>query len=166
MQRTFLVTSVIGLVVLAIGCAPTPTAKPDPQAMVNSANELDKAFVDAFNKGDAAALAHLYWDSPDVVSFPPDVMQARGIAGIKEASGKSFDAMKGAKLELTESHQIPAGDVVIGWGLWKISMTGPDGKPMGMTGRYSDVKAERDGKWVYLIDHASVPLPPPPAAKK
>ena len=30
-------------------------------------------------------------------------------------------------------------------------------------GRYTDVKAQRDGKWVYIIDHASVPLPPPSA---
>jgi hypothetical protein len=27
------------------------------------------------------------------------------------------------------------------------------------------VKALKDGKWVYIIDHASVPLPPPPDAK-
>jgi hypothetical protein len=34
--------------------------------------------------------------------------------------------------------------------------------PQVMEGRYSDVKAPRDGKWVYATDHASVPLPPRP----
>ena len=42
-------------------------------------------------------------------------------------------------------------------------MTGPDGEPLQMEGRYTDAKAERDGKWVYLVDHASVPIPPPPS---
>jgi len=36
-----------------------------------------------------------------------------------------------------------------------------------MEGRFSDVKAVRDGKWVYVMDHASIPVPPPlPAEKK
>jgi len=30
-----------------------------------------------------------------------------------------------------------------------------------MEGRYTDVKAKRDGRWVYLLDHASAPIPPP-----
>ena len=30
-------------------------------------------------------------------------------------------------------------------------------------GRFTDVKGQRDGKWVYLMDHGSVPLMPPPA---
>jgi len=40
-------------------------------------------------------------------------------------------------------------------------MTGPEGKPFEMTGRYTDVKALRDGKWVYITDHASVPAVAP-----
>lgn len=35
-----------------------------------------------------------------------------------------------------------------------------------MMGRYTDIKAERDGKWVYIMDHASMPLPPPSAEKE
>ena len=46
-----------------------------------------------------------------------------------------------------------------------MTVRGADGKPTEMTGRYTDVKAERDGKWVYLMDHGSAPLPPPPPAK-
>jgi ketosteroid isomerase-like protein len=58
---------------------------------------------------------------------------------------------------------MPAGDVVIGWGLWRVTVAGPDGAPVEVVGRYTDVKAERDGTWVYILDHASAPLPPPPA---
>ena len=34
-----------------------------------------------------------------------------------------------------------------------------------MKGRFTEVFGRRDGKWVYLIDHPSVPLPPQPGAK-
>lgn len=169
MQRIFTLAIVAGVVVFATGCTPAPPPapqKPDPQAMVKAADELDKAFLDAFNKGDAAAIAALYWNSPDVISFPPDIMQVKGVPAIQEAFTKAYAAMKGAKLELTESRNMVVGEVVLGSGLFKITVPGPGGKPMEMLGRYSDVKAERDGKWVYIMDHGSMPLPPgpPPAA--
>ncbi|MBM3815204.1 MAG: DUF4440 domain-containing protein [Acidimicrobiia bacterium] len=168
MQRTLLVISIAAFALLATGCAPAPppaAPKPDTAAMVKAADDLDKAFLDAFNKGDAAAITALYWNSPDVISFPPDGMQLKGVAAIQEAFTKSFGEMKGAKLEFSDSRNVAVGEVVLGSGLFKITIPGPGGKPMEMAGRFSDVKAERDGKWVYIMDHGSVPLPPPPAAK-
>jgi uncharacterized protein (TIGR02246 family) len=136
---------------------------PDKDAMMASAQALDDQFVAAFNRGDGAAVAALYADGPDTMNFPPDAMMVRGIGAIRDSSAKMFAAMPGAKIELVERHHVAMTDVVLGWGLWRMTMTGPDGAPMTMEGRYTDVKAQRDGKWVYLMDHASVPMPPPPA---
>jgi ketosteroid isomerase-like protein len=86
----------------------------------------------------------------------------KGWQAAKDAAAKSFENMKGAKLELTEVNYKAVGDVVLGWGTWRMQMTMPGGEVMKLTGRYSDVKAKRDGKWVYIMDHASVPLAPPP----
>ena len=153
--------------VLALGfslaCASDEMPAPDTTEMMSAANALDQAFVEAFNRGDAAAMSGLYWNSPDVVLFPPDALQARGLAAIENTNAKMFAAMPGMKIEVTESHQMPLGDVVVGWGLWRVTMPGADGATTEIVGRYTDVKAERDGKWVYLVDHASAPLPPPPA---
>jgi ketosteroid isomerase-like protein len=35
------------------------------------------------------------------------------------------------------------------------------GDPIPMKGRASVVTKKIGGKWLYLVDHASVPLPPP-----
>jgi ketosteroid isomerase-like protein len=151
---------------LVASCAQAPEPQPeapDPQVMIAAANALDRAFVEAFNEGDAEALSGLYWNSPDVVSFPPDTLQVRGIEAIKTGTLRTMGAMKGAKVELTEIHQMPAGDVVIGWGLFRMSMPAPDGTTVEIEGRFTDVKALRNGRWVYLVDHASVPMPPPAA---
>jgi uncharacterized protein (TIGR02246 family) len=154
--------SFIVIVGLLAACAQAPP-KPGTDTLVDAANKLDQAFVDAFNRGDADGLAALYWNHPDVVSFPADILQARGVTAIREANAASFAALKGAKLQITESHQMAAGDVVIGWGLYRLVVPLADRKSREIIGRYTDVKAERDGKWVYLMDHASVPLGPAPA---
>lgn len=139
-----------------------PPQGPSTREMIAGADALDQAFVDAFNRGDAEALSDLYWDNHETSSFPPDTLELRGFAAIKEGNAKMLAGMKRAKLELTETHQRPSGDVVVGWGKWRVTVPGPDGKATEMIGRYTDIKIQRDGRWVYLLDHASVPLPPPP----
>ncbi|HEX9658118.1 MAG TPA: nuclear transport factor 2 family protein [Bacteroidota bacterium] len=145
---------------MLLGCAPKP---PNPDEMIAAAKDLDQKFVEAYNKGDVDAVMATYWNSPDLVSYPPDAMQAKGWEAAKEGITHALSAMPGFKLELTAPEYIVAGDMVISYGTWKGTVTPPAGEPMTFEGRYSDVKAKKDGKWVYIMDHASVPLPPPPA---
>ncbi len=152
---------VVGMLGVTLGCASQNRAS-DPEAMVKAADALDRAFVESFNKGDVDALNTLYWNSPDVASFPPDLLEARGIAAVRESNARTAASLKGGQLEITESHNMPVGEAVVGYGKFRIAIPGPDGKPTQVVGRYTDVKAERDGKWVYLIDHASAPLPASP----
>lgn len=142
--------------------APAPPAGPSPAELVSAADALDKQFLEAFNKGDAEAVSALYWNSPDVVSIGPDGMGTKGWDAARTGAIEMFKAMPGAKLEFLSGSNAAHGDVVLGWGTWKMTIPGPT--PIVMEGRYTDAKAMRDGKWVYLMDHASVPLPPPPAA--
>jgi ketosteroid isomerase-like protein len=128
-----------------------------------AADALDLQFKDAFNRGDAEALAATYWNSPDMVSMAPDGMTV-GMEATKASMSGMFAAMPGAHLELIEGRNDVHGDTVIGWGRWRMTIPGPT--PTVMEGRYSDVKAMKDGRMVYIIDHASVPLPPPPAEIK
>ena len=148
------------LFVLIIGCVEAP---PDPAKMLAAAEELDQKFFDAYTSKDLDAILALYWNSPDVVSFPPgEVMMIKGYDQIKESFQKDFAQQLDSKLELLEHTNRAEGSVVIGTGLWRFTLNMPEGEPLVIEGRYLDVKAERDGKWVYIADHASVPLPPPP----
>lgn len=153
------------LVAALAGCAPKA---PDPAQQIAQAKALDARFVAAFNSGDVEAVMATYENSPELVSYAPDAMEAVGYAAVKEGYAKSFAALPGAKLELVDPHYRAIGDAVIGYGRFKMLTPPGAGAQMEMTGRYTDVKAERNGKWVYLIDHASVPFtmpdaPPPPA---
>jgi ketosteroid isomerase-like protein len=110
-------------------------------------------------------MAALYAKTDDVVSYPPDVLELRGWQAIADAAVKSMAAGPGGKLELTTASHRVAGDLVLTWGLWKMTLPAEDGAaPVEIVGRYSDVKGQVDGAWVYLMDHASIAPEPPPAA--
>lgn len=155
------VACVLGALLMVACAAPPAPVGPTDDEKIAAANALDDQFVTAFNSGDAAALAALY--TMDAVSFPPDIMEARGQMAIQVAAQASAEAMSGAKLEFIDQRNVVAGDAVVGYGLWRMTMPVPDAPPMTMEGRYTDVKVMRDGKWLYMVDHASAPLPPPPA---
>ena len=148
-------------ILMAAGC--TPPA-PNTEQMIAAAKEVDQRFIDAYNAGDVDGVMALYLNSPDLVSFPVggEVM-IKGYDAMKTNLMKEFAQMKGAKLEISDAHYEAAGNLVVTWGLWHWSGPMPDGTPMEMDGRFTDVKKEHDGKWVYIMDHPSAPLPPPPA---
>jgi ketosteroid isomerase-like protein len=167
---------------IAVACAaPPPPAPAAPTAadLVKAANTLDQAFVEAFNRGDAEALAALYSKGTAVTSFPPDSFELRGHEAILAGYRETFAGGPMGTLEFTDAHHLPAGDVVVSWGTWKLTLPAPAAggaagaaagaagapAPTEIRGRFTDVKAERDGKWVYLLDHASLPSPPAPASQ-
>jgi ketosteroid isomerase-like protein len=155
------------LVFCLVACAAPPAVPasapvPSPEQLVRDADALDRAFVNAFNQGDPAALSALYWNSPDVVSVAPDVFEpAVGIESLREANMKALAGMPGARVEILQSRQVPAGEVVIGSGTARITIPGQP--PTELLVRFTDVKGQRDGKWVYLMDHVSMSAAPPPA---
>lgn len=105
-----------------------------------------------------------YWKSPDLVSISLDGMGLKGADAVKASWAEMFKTMPGAKLEFTASTNVAFGETVLGSGTWRITIPVETGAPQVMEGRYSDVKARRDGQWVLVMDHGSVPLPPPPPA--
>lgn len=131
--------------------------------LIAAAEELDRLFIEAFNSGDANAMMKLYWNSPDLRAYFPMEMQLNGYEAVKEAYKRDFAASSGAKLEYTNANNIPFSNGVVGYGTFKITMPVEGGEPMIFEGRFTEVKAMKDGKMVVIVDHASVPMSPPPA---
>lgn len=152
------VLAVAALMIAAVAFVSVTYAMSNDE-MVKGAAALDQAFLKAFNAGDANAVAACY--ASDAVLFPPDQLMVKGQPAVLSGFAQMVKMMPGCTLDLTESHTMVAGDKVISYGTFKMTETGPDGKPMEMMGRYTDVKAMQNGKWVYLVDHASVPMPAP-----
>ena len=161
MKQILTYSLMIALIGLIIGCAPQTE---NPQDLLKAAEALDKQFVEAYNNGDVDGLMATYWNSPDLVVYPPDHMEVRGWDANRETTVETFAKMRGATLELLESNNKVVGSVVLGSGKWRVTLPMPETDPMIIEGRYTDVKTRMDGKMVYIVDHASVPLPPPPGS--
>ncbi len=131
--------------------------------LLAAAEELDSLFLVAFNNGDAEAIMQLHWNSPELRAYPPGEPQVSGYDAVKASYVRDFTENKGAKLEYLSTNNIPFADGVVGHGTFRWSMPMEGAEPMVFEGRYSEVKAFKDGKMVIILDHTSVPMMPPPA---
>lgn len=160
MKHALLILGALGLVAaLALKLhAEPPSAARSADALLAAAKQLETRFLAAFNHGTDEELAALYWNHADLTMYPPDAMELRGWEAVKASLCAMTSADPRPQLEIIDPHYRVAGDVVITWGKWKMTMAGPDGEPMEVIGRSTDVRAERDGKWVFILDHVSVPM--------
>ena len=112
--------------------------------------ELLEAFFRTFNAGDLDATLALYEPNAMLVAEPGKTVQ--GMAALREALG-AFLAMK-PKLTPDKSEMLMTGDLALSLVKWTMNGTGPDGKPLTMTGTSSDVaRRQPDGTWRLVIDN-------------
>ena len=111
--------------------------------------EIDTLFAQALNAGDLAALVALY--EPQAALMPSPQTVVTGSAAIRDALS-GFLAAK-PSMTVTARTLAQAGDVALVTAAWKLSMTGPDGKPATMNGQSVEVvRRQPDGAWLFAID--------------
>jgi uncharacterized protein (TIGR02246 family) len=126
---------------------------------------VDQAWVKAMLAGDAAAVAALY--APDAVMYPPDAMEVKGRDAIRKTYEDLFAGMKIHDVKVVPARYETRGDTSMGWGRFALTMVPKGGgDPVSVEGRFTAVAKKIFGKWSYVVDHASAPLPPPPAPEK
>jgi uncharacterized protein (TIGR02246 family) len=124
---------------------------------------LDESWVKAAKAGDAEALTKLY--APDAVTYMPDEMKAKGTAEIRESFKKFLGANTVKEMTLTYDYSTTSGDLAVSSGHFSMTVEPKaGGAAQTMEGRFTSVAARKGGKWMYVSDHASVPMPPPAAA--
>ena len=119
-------------------------------------------WLSGFKAGDAVAVSACY--AEDAVLWLSGVPMAKGRAAIREtyAGFLSGVTIKDASLMLIDEKVV--GDTRVGWGTYSISLVDKASKAESVvTGRYTDVQTKVDGRWLYIVDHASDD--PMPAAK-
>jgi len=111
-----------------------------------------QAYPETFNRGNLDALMKLY--EPEATLIPQPGQVASGTAAIREAL-QGFLALKG-RMELQPidpAHIVQAGNLALVSVIWSLSGTGPDGKPVTMSGKTTDVlRRQSDGTWRWVID--------------
>ena len=159
-MRRQVVVSVV-LAVLIVGCGPQ---NKDTSTIKRVLEEKVVKFVDAFNKQDVDGLTADYWNSPDLAVYYPDGNYI-GYDAVRKSWENFFQNVTVKRFAVNELHtEVDAdGEVAYQWGLYNLEMQPKAGPEISAPGRFTQVWRNMNGKWLIVLDHASAPLPPPPA---
>ena len=109
-----------------------------------------RSIVEGINSGNLEALMTLYEDQAAFATQPGNL--AHGLQGIREGLA-GFIAMKGT-LDLTVTRVLEADGLALVTGVWSFEGTGPDNRPVTLTGQNADVlRRQPDGSWRFVIDN-------------
>jgi uncharacterized protein (TIGR02246 family) len=132
----------------------------------SDAKAHDEAFAKACGAGDVKAVVALYADDAFVI-WPGVGEEARGKAAIEKLAVGLCDPKLETKAVLKSDVGVqldPTHIAIIGH--WEITQKGADGKPTTSEIRASEVIVKTAAGWRYLVDHASIGVPPAEPAKK
>lgn len=113
--------------------------------------ECDLLLVEALNNGDLEAALALYEPNASFVLDSGQIIT--GVAAIREVM-QGFLALKPEFTMEVKAVQNGDENIALLRGKWRLSGTGPDGKPMTMSGNSTEVvRRQPDGTWRFIIDN-------------
>jgi uncharacterized protein (TIGR02246 family) len=113
--------------------------------------ECDTLLVEAINRGDLEAALALYEPNASFVQDSGEVVT--GLGAIREIM-QSFVAIKPKFSIEVKAVQSGDGGLALLRAKWSASGTGPDGKPMAISGNSTEVvRRQSDGTWRFVIDN-------------
>jgi uncharacterized protein (TIGR02246 family) len=130
------------------------------------ARKHDEAFAKACGAGDLKAVAALYTDDAFVI-WPGVGEEAKGKVAIEKLAADLCDPKLATKpvLKSVVGLQLDPSHIAI-IGHWELAQNGPDGKPTTSEIRTSEIIAKTADGWRYVVDHASIGVPPAEPAKE
>jgi uncharacterized protein (TIGR02246 family) len=139
-----------------LGARPALAAEPIDKAKEEAALQKNaEAFVEAFNKGDAKALAAFFTEEGDMID--QEGHQIKGRKAIEETYTKFFNSAKGAKLFITiTSVRVARPDLALEDGVTEVRF--PDGPPSAA--RYTVIHVKQEGKWLLESVREAIAVPP------
>jgi uncharacterized protein (TIGR02246 family) len=138
----------------------------DSAADVKAMQDVDQAWLKAYNAADGDALAALY--DENAILMPPGAPAARGRAAIREfLAADSAASQKAGVVFHLGAHPDGGVNGNMGWVSGTYSVTDKSGKVIE-AGKYLSVSKKEGGKWRYIRDTWNADGAPPaePAAKK
>ena len=136
-----------------------------PAADADGPGSVDEAWMKAMKANDLDAIVACY--AKDAIAWLPNEAQAKGTDAIRATYKGLLDTYTVSDVKNADTAYQTFGDRAVAWGTFTLVLTPKNGgAAMTMTGRYTEFLEKRDGRWVYVVDHASAdPAPAKPMEK-
>jgi ketosteroid isomerase-like protein len=116
--------------------------------------DLDQTFCSAMSRKDLEAVMQCLWQDPNLVVVLWDATVYRGWESIRGAVQQLFDTFPVVRLRIDEVSHVPVGDGVVAVGTATYDLQSKDGSPLRIVERWTDMRRQINGRWVYVLDHA------------
>ena len=147
----------------AFAVAATLSARFLSAAAPSGASIVETQWLKAVRANDVAALVACY--APDAVLWGPGEAEARGTEAIRKSYAGLLAEYVVRDAALSHAERRELGRFSVGRGNSTLTLAPKKGgAAVVMRGRFTDVVEKRDGKWLYVADHASAD--PEPAPKR
>ena len=155
MRKTILTATLAAL----LAASPSPAAPP-----AGGAPAVELAWTKAVLAGDLEAVVALY--GPDAVLWTIEEKEARGIEAIRASYAALLSANVIQSVVFSHTGHRTSGSWSAGWGNFSLTLAPKaGGAPITMTGRFTEVVEKKNGRWRYVVDHASADPAPAPSSK-
>ncbi len=149
------------VIILAVPFLVSCTTAPPPDTTAEDSQAIkavSKQWVDAFNRGDGAALAALYTE--EAKRFPPNNPMIVGRENIQVWIQALLDAGVG-DLQSTTIDLHVNGDMAYEVGKYTLTIQSEEGEVVSDSGNYVEIWKRVNGSWKIIADifNSSVPLP-------
>jgi uncharacterized protein (TIGR02246 family) len=155
-------TRLLAIAFLVSIALPAFSETPDPK-LVQAVERIDKKFVDAQDKGDAAALAALFSDNAVMVT---NTGPLNGRKAIEEYYANAFKTTQFSNatsvIDPDSPRSIRATEMWV-TGSWSVTAKGANWGPMEIKGFWGSIKILEGSTWKILMETWNI-APPPTAA--
>ena len=96
-----------------------------------------------------------FWNSPDLLVVLFGNVQ-RGYDVVRGGIVQMFEQNETVKLTINEISYVPVGNMVMAVGTATYDLKPKNGPAMQLVERWTDLERKIDGRWVYVLDHATM----------
>jgi uncharacterized protein (TIGR02246 family) len=150
--RVFVIGTFVAAVLMLSACATTGGTKPD----LAEAQKLVNQFTEAMSRKDLDGAMACFWNSPDLIVVLFGNVQ-RGYDTVRAGIAQMFAQNESVKLVVNEISYVPMGDMVMAVGTATYDLKPIGGGPaIQIVERWTDLEKKIAGRWVYVLDHATM----------
>lgn len=148
------------VLILISAIAPTSLLLAAPAAPSGGPAEVEAAWMKAMKANDLEGVVACY--AADAVLWMSGEAEVDGIDAIRTTYAGMLRENTVKDVRVSGGHTRLSGNIGAGWGRYSLTLSPKAGGPdVVMNGRFTEVVEKRNGKWLYVADHASDDPPAP-----